>query len=408
MTKDQVQAKELRRQINLLFNYIKSSSVSQQIHLKRFLAKKLSLKTEYQLLNDFNFLGGFNNIEDSFRTIYVHKKQSFGSTLAHPLLPDCVWTQVGNFEGIQTLDIYKDTLSWEVETLLEHLEENQEITTVIFHGSNGLYAEIQEAISEIVSLERRITTLVFIEHPEVNEELLELIKSKKYDYFVWSTGISPIYGAVTQQLDQTVDLEPKESFLVWSVKEDSMTTKVTEFQAKPHTEIELGFMEALIYLLLEKLGKISKFEGFWRKLFFTHFWFNSKINSREEAENTLTELYPHMLLSTIPEVFFSLEKTEFGEEKLASAQTIYDFLVKKIASKDDGSLEVPALFTDRIYMEYFFYTTDRDKWGEYFEKKQLLSYSFVLADYLQDVDGLKNAKFIELYGLRLSLKTLPK
>jgi hypothetical protein len=171
------------------------------------------------------------------------------------------------------------------------------------------------------------------------------------------------------------------------------------------------FLEAYLYLLLDQQAKISKFRGAWTKQIYTRFFFDLKIKSKEEAQTILQENFEVLLDQRLPEVLFRLAELPLKPKEASTSQTVpasklYDFLIKKIGRHDDGSLEIPPLFMDREYLEYFFYTTDIDKWTDYFKNKGLLTKEIELALDPAEFAELTKAKFVEQYGLRVKLKRL--
>jgi hypothetical protein len=71
-----------------------------------------------------------------------------------------------------------------------------------------------------------------------------------------------------------------------------------------------------------------------------------------------------------PKTYSKLLANEQDLQNLALR--FYNFLREKLDSQSQNSLEIPDLFLDEVYLDYFFYSTKKEDWNEEFAEKGYL------------------------------------
>jgi hypothetical protein len=394
-----------KQQANLFFNFLKTGSSTRNFYLRQYLTNRL--KAMDKLPPNWKVLSPFHNYEPLLeQTTKLGTELLSNRALVHPLLPKPIAEWLSHRSDLTSLDIASDTLNWTPQQLQDKLSQESDVNIVVFYATSGLYAEISESLDLIKQLDREIYSLVIVDQPKINDEFINLVQNSNYTQFIWNTGPNPMHHQTIHTLTADADLPETNCLITWKVQDES-GVRLLKPEKRSLQEEELGFLEAYLYLLLNKYAQVAKFRGFWTKQILARFFFNFQFKSKTEAEETVREYYHQMLDKPIPEIFLklaSLDPDWFAEKsKRVSSEKIYNFLAKKISQSPSGSLEIPPLFTDREYLEYFFYTTEPDKWQTYFEQKGLYPHPLILCPLLEGQSNLDKANFVDEYGLKLDL-----
>lgn len=351
--------------------------------------------------------------EKAFINLLDKNEIKFGSSVViHPLLPEnLVDILVKRQVEMIFLDISKTSHNinkQDLVSILDNRRENRPVDLVIHYGFNGLYEEITELIKTTQNY--IIPSIVVIDNFDLNLALLNLFEAVTMGGVLWNFGDS-FFDDQLNLASQT-PLPTQNWFVSWQI--ENRTKSVLEYHLSDSHKIVLPFIKAYLFLLIEK-SKLYNWTGHIKSFLSSNFWFKNDFKTTEEAQNILLSGYNRLYEVAIPDLVFDLQtisperNKDFGKaheliEKSSRLQTrskdLNDHFLQNLASRAQGSLEIPDYFLDKTYLKYFVYTTETDFWvdnmkyfGFYAEKLPGVH------QIIKNSPNLVNANFVAEYGL---------
>lgn len=334
--------------------------------------------------------------------------------LVHPLLPpEFIDVLKRRKVQIETFDIEKKDLNWNLQQFTQKIEELKDLDLIVFYGFNGLYSGITECVK--VAQGNYVSSIVFIDNPNLNHDLLGLFDELTLGGVLWDYGESVVDNQLNVVLPKP--LPSKRWFVSWHI--ETRTRSLMEYHLSDSQDVYKAILEAYFYLLVSYF-KSKSFKNRLIGLGYKQVYASLKnFDSAEEAESVVIENYRQILNAAVPDVFFELHKEtkevainnediDLAEQaSLVQPRTkqLYDMLAQQVQIRPEGSLEIPELQMKQIYSEYFFYTTEKSYWREYFEERKIRTRVLVRVheDFKLD-QNLVNAQFVEGYLVAVNIQ----
>jgi hypothetical protein len=311
----------------------------------------------------------------AFQNLLDKNKIGFGSrVVVHPLLPsDLVEELFQRQAEVIPLDIDKSTLALpknSIAQVIEQTKNNKPVELIIHYCFNGLYEEILEHIK--TAQQAVIPSMLVCDTFYINLGLLDLFNELTLGSVLWIFGDSFWDDQLNTILD--VDLDSQIWYISWHL--EARTSSLLEYHLSDSFELIKPLTQAFYYLLLDKQAQENIFYKP-KFLFLSNYYFKRTFDSQESAINMIKQNYPKLFESAVPDFVYELEnyspeKTRFfgSPEDLVyqtgelqnKAKKLYDYFIFKLNSAEQGSLEVPTYYLDRVYIKYFLYTNDAQKW----------------------------------------------
>lgn len=345
----------------------------------------------------------------SFKNLLDKHGLTKGQTvLIHPLLPfDLIQEIQSQGYMIKTLDIEKTTLCFDPEKLKKLLEQEQ-IDLIIYPISNGLYGVVADQLDIIK--QHTIPTLLFVDEPNINFELLNLFEKLTLGSVLWNFGDSFLDEEIQDISGQQFDSQSW--YISWFV--ETRTRSILEYHLSSSQDNFEPIVEALFFLLLEKYKK-KDFRALPYFVLAKNFFLKNKFKKTKEAKELLDEKYLTVFESAIPDLIFDLSLLNKTDESIKAetmvhnssksqqkVKALYEFLISQIPSRPEGTLEITDFYLDKTYLRYFFFTTETDYW-----LRELTSRGFKVSGFNhinpEIIANLEQASFISNYGIEVRL-----
>ncbi len=363
----------------------------------------------------FSRLLAFRNLLDKHHII------SGNHVLIHPLLPaPLVDELISRGCILETLDISKNDLGFNQDLLNTYFEEHEEQDNfpqlIIEYGFTGIYKSMLETIKKTYQL--AIPTMVVIDNNHINVRLLEIFDEHKLGSVLWFFGDSFLDDHINEVLEETV--ESQNWHLSWYL--ETRTRSILEYHLSNSHDVYLPLIKNYVYLLIKKYQKLD-IKSFLVPLVAQKLVLKLPSTKPKEVTKQVHDLYDEALDFAVPDLVFELHESsqnhhtkssklpidhyalaDFSAQVHIKAKSLYDYFARGVATKPQGSLEVPFFYSDRTYLEYFFYTSEKSVWyNELKQKGYTVSGLPESHQFLRDSDNTPNAQFICKYLLSIDL-----
>jgi hypothetical protein len=335
--------------------------------------------------------------------------------LVNPLTPpELVSYLIDNFDcQILGLDIDKNTLNWDISKA-EKIIQEEKVDLIVNYSFNGLVKDVLTFLEK--SNQKTVPTILILDNPVLNYETLDLFEKHKLGSLIWQVGFNPLNDIFERVTDEPP--APADLYVSWHF--ENRTSSLLEYHLSESHEAYYNILEALLFLLVQEYKKAG-LEGTLYNLFSRHLLLKKKFKTKEEAINFLTKNYHLIEKSAVPDVFFDISKdltdnyldhlkvgkldyfTTMAQNK---TRELYDFFAGQINQREQGSLEVPELFMEKVYLVYHIYTTEQKYWSEYFSYREIKTYNKSrLHPLFTDPDKYPNAIFVRDYLIGVDIES---
>jgi len=331
--------------------------------------------------------------------------------LVHPLTPARVVDSLiaANLE-IYTLDINKEDLLFEYTTFKNFLQQKP-IDLVIHYSSNGLYEGLQNLLQ--ITKDKTIPSILIFDNWLVNQSLSQVLKKQELGGVIWNFGDSFVDNQLNTVLEKPV--ANQNWFLSWQI--ETRTRSLLEYHLLDSQQVYTKLIEALYLLLIQKQQKYNKLAFLKRYVMQPFFKYQHDLKNLEKE---ISQVYNQIFDSAVADLFFELQllipqelqnfpspKQDFENESIMQrrAREFYDFLQFSLPKVESGSLEILEFFLDKVYLEYFFLSTERQNWIQRFNTVGIEAVQFQpMATIFKNQNYLTNAKLVSQFGLKIFLK----
>ncbi len=329
--------------------------------------------------------------------------------LIHPLLPEYLVEEILNVNTQPYfLDINKDTLNWSSKVLENYLN-SQLVDLIVIYSFNGLYKDIQNLLD--ITFKQTIPVILIVDNPNFTEDLLSTIEKQKLGGVIINFEDSFLDNHLSKDLE--LEVVNNSWYISWQL--ETRTISVLEYHRSLSHQIILPFLEAYLYLMIEKYKKINPI-GNLLKFSLSKFIFNRKFTNIKEAKDYIIDHYEDILELAIPDIIFDLEyyyptyllnKTNLEQMTKNihhQSKKMYDYFVQAVKKTRKGTLEVPNFYLDQIYQYYFIYSTQRQHWlSELKELGYKCQGISTLHTLVKENKNLPNSNFIANYILLIDI-----
>jgi len=418
----------LWRQIQLIYTFLqKPDSWYTGLSIKKFLKKQIFsshkitnshiLSGRWSAYAHFSYLQSFKNLINKFQL------EKNAKILIHPLIPENLVEELLKNYQVESLDIDKNTLNWNLSDFEKKLETHYDL--VIFFSFNGLIEEVAKA-QEILK-QKVVPSFLILDNPSSNHQTVEFLDQFSgavlwnFGDFFWPDFVNSVgnlnnLNSEILENNQTKNskkvsfqkLQTQKCYFSWF--SENRTRSVLENHLGDSHQKNLKIVESVFYLLVQKWQKFNfrnYFGGMFGGLFLA-----TKIKNSTEALEIITSNWPQSLNLAIPDVVLELQElTQNYSKKNNSqigAQEWQKYFIASIPQRMNGSLEVPSFFLPRQYLSYFIYTTERDFWVNFILNHQKTTFENTFYNFWQIHPIIKkmnlvNTNFISQYILILKV-----
>jgi hypothetical protein len=371
------------------------------LSIKRFLKQHIpALNTNHSIQAGrwsaychFHIEGAIANLLDKHRI-------DGQKVLIHPLTPPAIISELRTRNcTLVSLDISKESWNIPVNQLRISLLK-QDYALAILYGRNGLYEEITEAAQ--LFKQKGIPCLIYIDQKNINPSLIELWSKHNLGSIIWSYGDSFLDDHLNTILPIAV---PSKNWIMSWYYEDR-TRSVLEYHLQESFKEYITLLAAWYYILIQQKG-LKNISGLKHAALFK-FTLPDKFKNIAEAQTVITQQYINIQSLAVPDVIFDMQlakpvsnpqkdtldlnhRAQLIQDK---ARKLYNLVTESVAQSPSGSLEVPSYFLNKVYLEYFWYTTEPEYWA--FSINQSCYQGFVVDTELNR--QLTQAKFIAQYA----------
>jgi hypothetical protein len=418
--------------INLVLDYLeRPNKLYTGLAIKQFIKNNL-LKSDKLLKNPsiqagrwssychYSFFSAFENI------LQKTELKPGQNILVSPLLPKSVIDQLLPKKfNLSSIDVEKDSLNWSKEKFLSNLSDQKDKPSLIINSiNNGLTQDYLEIIKE--TNKQNIPQLVIITKPFLDFTLIELVNNLR-------AGSSVIYfygdSFWDNYLDEVITGLPLQNnpwFISFYL--ETRTSSILEYHLSESRQYFIELLEAYLYLLNQKDKSlnwkytVNQIQSNLKSIGLSVGALSAKkYKNKEEAEKHLRDAYQKTLIYALPDTPFELEN-KLG--KFAKSLTVdqivdkihqfqskakgwYDFLNAQVSQQPAGSLEVPNFFLQRTYLQYHFYSTNKDYWHTLITQTgyNVQSTFAIHPIFLEKPELFPNTNFINKYLISIDLMT---
>lgn len=389
---------------------IKEFLHKQYFNLSESFENKVIKAGRWSAYAHFNADLAFENILDK------HDLKPESRILVHPLLPaNFVDILINRKLKILTLDISKNTLNWNKQSLLDYIRQlraiGKEPDLIIQYSFNGLVSEIVDSATDIQSL--AIPNLIVLNQENIGLQVLQLWSKIELGSVLWFAGSSFIDDELGADIEEK--LEDRRWYISWYL--EARTKSILEYNLSKSQEYFNPIIEAYFYILLDKLRS----EKWWA---FALPWGSQFVNSTQfknvdEAKQVILNNYGNLEYIAMPDIIFELENSIVHKIKNThsqfsnnshncanSAKKIYHSLSDLLPRLEQGSMEIPEYYLSESYYIYFFYTVNPEYWSEYFQTKSYpITKQLSIHKIFEDKTNLTTTKFIANYYFGVEVST---
>lgn len=417
------------QQIDILVKYFdRPERLYTGVFVKRFWREKiLNQKIGF---NNYSITSGrwsaFCHISQtqSFRNL-VNRMMVDGGTniLCHPLLnSDLAQIMVDSY-NLTTLDIDRNTLNWDTQKLQIFVRSQKAIkkpiNLVIISTFNGLAEEIVDQIDVLNSL--GIPIILVIENNILTPVLFNCLEKIKVGGVVYNYG----GGVWESDLNQLLDTKKINMQTNWflSFMIEAQAGNILDYNLLEKTDQWKKLIQTLLFIIRKKNNKNdwSELNSIVGNLLSgkVSLKTNSLYKDVDEAQTNLKSLYVslnHLPISDLIFEYHLLENVSIDQEALLvkQVQKIEDlqelsvkwrkYFFAQVTERPQGSLEIPSYFLNRLYTNYFIYTTETSFWLNYLSNQGYnVRLSTPVYDGFLDRLNIKNALFVSNYLIVIKL-----
>jgi hypothetical protein len=387
------------KKIKLLDKYLQNSiSLYSGLAIKKYITKSYFEPLDLQLSNPISAgrysVYAHNQIVPSFKNLVEkHKISAHSNTLVHPLLDlDLVSILDRTGTSLVTLDIDKSTLNWSTAFLKLALTKasisGKPLDQVIMVCHSGLTEEILEQLKLFGDSNIQVLLIFAFENLSITN--FECFKELKLGSILFYSGEDFLAKHLLDLNSKDTSFFPRK--LILSLFIESRASSILEYQMKDEQNIYTLLLESYFLLLKKKTNAIDFTAGF--QTFLDNVLskdikdFRNIVSRKnidfEQVRKQLVTSYMKSQTKAVPDCVFELEnnfpthriktKADYSNEQIIrsdQAKKWHTDISQIMASLENGKVEIPIFYKQKVYSRYFFYTTDFSYFQKLFLEKKL-------------------------------------
>jgi hypothetical protein len=363
----------------------------------------------------FSRLLAFKNLLDK------HGIKPGDHILVHPLLPEPLIEELLERKTyIETIDIGKMDLGFDQNALIQYFEEREPDDNfpvlIIDYAFSGIYKPMLDTLQKAYQL--AIPSLLIIDNENLNVRLTQIFTEHKLGSVLWFYGDGFLDDQINLTLGENVENHPW--YISWYL--ETRTRSLLEYHLSQSHEIFLPLFKNYLYLLLKRYSTKYNWLAFPLPFLAQRLVLKLPTTDTKKTTAEMLNLYEQSFEYAIPDIVFDLQNQVFHDISLAKypsdlhnlvdfsaqvhmgAKRIYDYLRSRVPTRQPGTIEVPFFYTDRTYLEYFFYTSETDFWYRQLDAMSLNGSSLpALHPIIGQNTTIPNAQFAVKYLLSIDL-----
>ncbi len=331
------------------------------------------------------------------------------TVVIHPLISNDLVSQLQKTGcRIQAIDIDKDNLNLDTHQLQNYIINQPKPDLILNTAPAGIYKDLLNHLD--IFNQKSINSITIVNNSTITAGLLELFEKINFGGAIFNGGGSFVDDHLNEVLDSPV---PDKSWY-FSFQIEHRTQSILEYHLKESHEVFGDIVEAYYYLLLGKRKNILNkvLPSLARNTIL-----KNNFNNADDAKKMIATNMASVYQKAVPDIFFELENIDpkynnnLNHQSLVELDSflyhknneLHSFMIDQTKRLPSGSIEVPKLFTNRTYLNFFFYTTDHQFWNDYFTGLNInYQKGQPLPDSISKIQ-LPNAQFASSYLAQLDI-----